>query len=464
LYRAGGPGDKPPGTFSFAKAGGFSRAAAPSGPIPSCSERKGLVRRLLAASLIATLAVAGCGSGDDAGAGTRAPTSTTSPRPPGPLEVFGIDRADRLLSWSTVPQRDVVLYAEEIAPRTASLVTFDTGGAVFVLAASLTTAATVTVDPVGERVVVVEPAAGRGWVMWSVPIAGGDRTVLDESPVPIAPDAFTSDGSEILYRKLGERPELRVAALDGTGSRLLAQTTFGLADPVMGAATIVGERAVYATADGTENVELWSIEVDGGGLTRIPLTTDLKTVWRIGGAADGRHALVEATVAGGAGSRSLYAAWADGRGPAVLLDDGAADPAGVAEVRGEADEAVYRVGDEWYATHLSGTGRQRLYDAEVEVPGFAWVDEAVLLDDGSWVFSSSQETGKRELYHLDEAGGEVTKLSGELPSHRGVLGGEETDSVLEFAPLGDGGHVAYTTGLDGENTDITYRLFIAALP
>ena len=416
------------------------------------------MRRMLTAAVVVAVATS-CGGRDVAPAPTR--TTSTSPVHDAVVEVFSYGEMDEVLWWDAVPERALVVAARANDAGSARIVGIDAQGATTVLADGVAAAASHAISPDGTTLVVAEPEAGRGWVLWAVPTAGGDPVVLTRSGDRLSVGGVSASGT-VVYRTMGERPALHARGLEGGGALTLLRTPWGDVDPVMGPPTLVGDVAVYATDDEANGVRLWSVRLDKPGRSLLPGPEGLEVVWQITAADDGRHVLVQARVKGLSSERALYSLWADGRGPAVLLDEGGAH--GVRDVRLDGDDVVYRVGSEWYSAALSGTRTVRLYETDLGVAGFAGVETVAAVPDGSLLFTSAVESGDRELYHFDPGTDAVTRVNGDLATHPGVLGKDGVDWVLDYRILGDGHHVAYTSGLAGASTAVPYRLYIAPLP
>lgn len=411
------------------------------------------------ALVVLCLFVASCGDGVEASRVTST-TVDPHPQPGGPVEVFSPAEMDSVSWWEPLPGEDLLVYARNVAGA-VTIATVDANAVHTALVEGVASESAYRLTPDGSSLVVVEPSAGRGWSVWTVPSTGGEPKHLALSVEPISMGEVTPDSVSLLYRTLGQRPSLQAVSLDGVNSITLATTLTGDVEPVMGPPTIVGDRAVFATHDEGHGVRLWTSHVARPERTLLSMPPGVRTVWQIIAADDGRHALVEAKVDGLSSERALFAVWADGRGPAVLLDEGGVE--GVSGVRPAGDDALYRVGADWYSAALSGSVPMRIPDPVTSIPDLPTADAVEAAADGTYVFTSA-ESGLRELYHFDPQTDSVTLLNGELPEHRDVLGGKATDWVLDFALLGDGRHVAYTTGLAGNSVEVPYHLFIAPLP
>ncbi len=388
-------------------------------------------------------------------------SSTSTTVVVGPVEVLGIGEMEQVLWWQAVPRHDTVVVAIATEAGGARVVAIDPRGASTVLIEDAASAPP-AMAPDGTSLVVAAPDPGRGWLLLAVPTTGGEPTLLARSQHRLSVSEVTADATAVLYRELSARPSLSLAQLDGGGSTVLASVSMAAVEPVMGPPTLVGDRVVYATDDEDNGVRLWSARVDKPSRTPLAFAAGLEIVWQITAGGDGRHAVVEADVAGLSSDRALFAVWADGRGPAVLLDEGG--EMGVREVSAAGDDVVYRIETEWRSAALSGSRNVRVYDTDRPLAEFQAVDEYAETGSGTFVFTSAAASGDRELYHFDPLTDLVTKLNGDLATHPGVLGRDAIDWVLDFELLGDGHHVAYTTGLAGSATAIPYRLYIAPLP
>jgi hypothetical protein len=173
------------------------------------------------------------------------------------------------------------------------------------------------VSPDGTTVAFQRRFYGEGFVIASVPIAGGEVTELTERALPLEP-AWSPDGSQIAFAGSPGHGPFGLWVMDADGSdprRIAGSDDFDVLSPTW---SPDGSRIAFVGFDdGAATLEdIFSVTLDGDGLTRLtdtPGTRELSPAW----SPDGRT-IAFVRSGGDVEGSEIWTIHPDGSGPVLV--------------------------------------------------------------------------------------------------------------------------------------------------
>lgn len=461
-------------------------------------------RRVTSAAVVVLMAglLTACDSGSDATGDTSssdvpttstAPAEPTIPGPPSPpVLIAGAANDIELAAWSVSPGHEALVYAGSDATRGIFVRGVDVDGESWTIIPGPLNDPVLAFDATGKTLLVVHRMRGDGsepgYRLLAVPVAGGAVQPIAGSRNPIV--VGDTAGDEVVFAVEAPRRTIFYAHDTDLGENRELGELSNRDGGVLQLIVVDGHAIVVY--DSGRDTSVMSLPLQGGDAVELPGAIKSTSFVLHGGTPDGLVVISQT----GDGEDSIYLVDPSGEGvaPRVLADD-----ARPRSIRRDGDTILYR--DIHYREMRIALDSGEVAEAAGDNPAPPLLDVVIprldmstvtlveLLSDGRWLLTGAEDEGLevvywwetlhdgarefrteklRYLFLYDPRSLELTRLSGppEVRTITTLTGtGSPPDRIRRVEVLGDGAHVAYSTGGGGGiPTAAEYTLSLVAIP